>query len=100
MLLLEEAAEKNSVNDLRKYLAIAGVNANSRSGYLSPLMRAAEKNATESIKLLLSVPGIDINAQAWHGDEVRTALDFAIQNKHTQVADLLRKAGAKTKAEL
>lgn len=100
VILLEDAAARNSVADIRKYLAIAGVNANGRSGHPSPLMRAAEKNATESIKHLLSIPGIDINAQAWHGEVVFTALDFAIQNKHTEAAELLRKAGAKTKAEM
>lgn len=100
VILLEDAAARNSVADIRKYLAIAGVDANGRSGHPSPLMRAAEKNATESIKHLLSIPGIDINAQAWHGEVVFTALDFAIQNKHTEAAELLRKAGAKTKAEM
>jgi hypothetical protein len=42
VILLEDAAARNSVADIRKYLAIAGVDANGRSGHPSPLMRAAE----------------------------------------------------------
>jgi cytohesin len=51
----------------------------------------------KEIAELLIAKGADVNARDWEGN---TPLDRAIQGKQTEIADLLRKHGAKTAEEL
>ena len=57
----------------------------------SPLMIAAYKGRTEVVKLLLE-KGADVNAKEKSGG---TALDAAKEGGHTDIVQLLKKAGAK-----
>ena len=51
----------------------------------------------KEIAELLIAKGADVNAKNMFGE---TPLDLAILDKHTELADLLRKHGAKTSKEL
>ena len=62
----------------------------------SALMDAANKGNIEAVKQHLAA-GADVNAKGNNGE---TPLDWAIRGKHTEIADLLRKHGAKTAEEL
>ena len=57
----------------------------------TPLMRAARFGHPE-IAAFLIASGADVNAQASQG---RTALGFAVMAKHRDIAELLKKGGAK-----
>ena len=74
----------------------------------TPLHWAARKGSTQFIELLIA-KGANVNAkdsieqkffQATLPSKERTPLDLATLHKQQQVADLLRKHGAKTGAEL
>ena len=71
----------------------ADVNAKYRLGW-TPLHRAAEMGHTEVAELFIA-KGADMNAKMEDGD---TPLDLA--KGHPEIADLLRKHGGKTGAEL
>ena len=58
---------------------------------------AAVKGNVEIVKLLLSQPGIKVNAIDHRG---KTPLDYAIEHKHTDCAELIRAAGGKRSSEL
>ena len=76
----------------------AEVNAKDRDGF-TPLHSAAQvwiKVNTEVVELLIA-EGADVNAK---DDDGTTPLDWAIRRKHSEIADLLRKHGGKTGAEL
>ena len=88
------AAAGSGQTNLVKLLLAAGadVNAKSNVGFLdirTPLMVAAESGSAEIVHILLEA-GADVNVSI----EGRTALDFAMKNKHANVVDLLRGAGA------
>ena len=70
----------------------ADVNAPNRYGWT-----ALHFTGNKEIAELLIAKGADVNAKADRGD---TPLDLAIKDKHTEIADLLRKHGGKTKKEL
>jgi len=72
----------------------ADVNAKSDEGW-TPLHDAAKHGHKEIIELLIA-NGADVNAK-FDGE---TPLDWAIFNDETETADLLRKHGGKTGAEL
>jgi cytohesin len=71
-----------------------------RSG-MTPLHAAARKGLKEIVELLIH-EGADVNAKITSGgsNKNKTPLDFAIQYKKPETADLLRKHGGKTREEL
>ena len=69
-----------------------------KAGYpaLSPLHAAASENY-EEIAALLIIKGADVNIK---NDDGETPLDWAEEERNTDLADLLRKHGGKTGEEL
>jgi len=74
----------------------ADVNAKKDDGSWTSLHSAAMTGSNEIVGLLIAA-GADVNAKDAYG---RTPLDWAIVDNHTEIADLLRKHGGKTGAEL
>ena len=75
------------------------VNAKDKHGY-TPLHNAALEGHKEVAELLIQ-NGADVNAKSESViGEDKTALDWAVDQDHTRIADLLRKHGGKTGAEL
>jgi len=72
----------------------ADVNAENKWGQ-TPLHYAANRGNKETAALLIAA-GADVNAKGFSGTPLDTATDF----RNTEVADLLRKHGGKTKWEL
>ena len=68
---------------------------------MTPLHAAARKGLKEIVELLIH-EGADVNAKITSGgsNKNKTPLDFAIQYKKPETADLLRKHGGKTREEL
>ena len=62
----------------------------------TPLHEAAEGGHKKVVELLI-LKGADINVKNGDG---RTPLDLAIKHKNAEIADILRKHGGKTGAEL
>ena len=63
---------------------------------ITPLHEAAFHGHKEIVELLIN-KGADVNAKNVDG---KTPLDYAIENNHTNIADLLRKHEGKTGKEL
>ena len=85
------AARNGTPTDIQNALNVGG-NLNSRLGYgTTPLMIASFYGRTDNVAFLLK-KGADPNVVCPGGE---TALKWALQNKHYDVADLLRQAGAK-----
>ena len=74
----------------------ADVNVENPLGGRSPLHMAVDQGKREIIEMLVN-KGADVNAREF---DDRTPLDLAIAFKHTEIAELLRKHGAKTAEEL
>ena len=73
----------------------ADINAKINDGS-SPLIAAAMKGRKEVVELLIA-KGADVNARSESVlGEGKTALDWAVQQSHTEIAYLLRKHGGKT----
>ena len=93
LTLLTAAAGPGQIG-LVKLLLAAGADVNAKSAVdlfgkiCTPLMAAAEGGWTEIVPILLEA-GADVNASV----EGKTALDFAIENRHADVVDLLRAVG-------
>ena len=93
---LFEAAAVGNIEAVKKHLAAGtDVNAKNEKG-MTPLMQAAWGGHNEITKLLIA-KGADVNAM---DDDGITPLDFAIVDKISETADLLRKNGGKTGEEL
>lgn len=60
-------------------------------GASTPLMEASQEGHLELVRYLLETGGADVHAQTQSGD---TALTYAAENGHTDVADLLLQYGA------
>ena len=62
-------------------------------------MPARSLRAPVAVRLLIA-KGAEVNAKASNGTLLLTPLDAAIKTNQTEIADLLRKHGAKTGEEL
>jgi ankyrin repeat protein len=84
--------------ELSEFLIAKGADLNVKAGYpeTSPLHGAASENHKE-IAALLIIKGADVNLK---NDDGETPLDWAEEEKNTDLAELLRKHGGKTGAEL
>ena len=90
-----KAAKDGNIEAVKQHLAAGtDVNAKNRHGN-SPLHLAALMGQKEIAQLLIA-KGADVNAKSDYG----TPLDVAIEENHTELADLLRKHGGKTGEEL
>jgi len=93
---IHEAAGDGNIEAVKKHLAAGtDVDAKNEKG-MSPLIQAAWGGHNEITKLLIA-KGADVNAM---DDDGITPLDFAIVDKQSETADLLRKHGGKTGEEL
>ena len=91
---IHEAATLGNIEAIKQHLA-AGADVNVKNDTrLTPLHNAVERGHKEIVELLIA-EGEDVNVEMKNG---RTALDMA--KRHPEIADLLRKHGGKTGAEL
>jgi ankyrin repeat protein len=89
-------AARHGHEEIVELLITKGADVNVKDDGVTPLHFAA-LNGRKVIVELLIAKGADVNAKDGGGD---TPLDWAIDFKKTEVADLLRKHGGKTKKEL
>ena len=91
----------NDHTEIAKLLISKGANVNTeQSARFNPLYSAAGGRAgKETIELLIS-NGADVNFIRERGGGNETPLDRAARKGRTEIADLLRKHGAKTAEEL
>ena len=93
---IHDAATEGNIEAVKQHLtAGAEVNAKVNLGW-TPLHYAARGGHKEVVELLIA-KGADLNAKNMFGE---TPLDAAIRLRRTGTADLLRKHGGKTGAEL
>ena len=96
--LLFGAAEAGNIEAINQAMT-DGADVNAKDdvyGGWTPLHYTAIGGHKEVAKLFLA-KGADVNAK---NDNVKTPLDVAVQEGHTETADLLRKHGGKTGEEL
>ena len=94
---IHQAAKDGNIKAVKQHLAAGtDVNAQASISGRTPLHYAAWKGHKEIAELLIA-KGADVNVKDEDGD---TPLDYAITFKRTELADLLRKHGGKTKKEL
>jgi ankyrin repeat protein len=90
-----DAAFKGNIEAVKQHLAAGtDVNAQNLNGFY-PLTSAASWGHNEIVELLIA-KGADVNVKS----SGKTPLDWAIKQLHLETADLLRKHGGKTGAEL
>ena len=110
-LNLYEAAESGDIEAVKQHLADGTDIELKCTGCGSTALGHAAKNGHKEIVELIIAKGADVNAKIEKtGDEVGltsteiflvlTPLDWAIEDNHTEIADLLRKHGGKTGEEL
>jgi len=88
------AVEWGRTEVVKLLLKAPGINVNKAimsEGKVPPLHLAVEMGKTEIVKEMLKTPGIDINVEGHHG---RTPLREAERYGRTEIARLLREAGA------
>ena len=85
-----------SSREIAELLIVAGADVNAKAKGHTPLHHAAYDGHNEIVELLIA-KGADINPKNNQG---KTALDEAIEKSHEEIAELLRKHGAKTSKEL
>ena len=97
---IHDAAVAGDIEAVKQHLAAgADVNAKTDDGW-TPLQFAAMTGHKEIAELLIA-KGADVNGKIEIAvDKGDTPLDWAIFNKDTETADLLRKHGGKTGEEL
>ena len=92
---IASAAFKGNIEAVKQHLAAGtDVNAQNLNGFY-PLTSAASWGHNEIVELLIA-KGADVNVKS----SGNTPLDWAIKQLHPETADLLRKHGGKTGAEL
>ena len=95
---LSYACASGKEEAVRILLATPGIQVNKpRPNGDTAIIWAAVKGSTACLRLLLDTPGIDLNVIDSDG---KTALEWAEHNNHNECADLLRRAGAKTAAQV
>ena len=90
------ACYKGDIEAVKRHLA-AGEDVNEIDGGRTPLHVANLLGGHQEIAELFIAKRADVNAKK---DDGRTPLDNAIKYKRPEIADLLRKHGAKTAKEL
>ena len=91
------ATAQGNIEAVKQHLAAGtDVNAKARNPVRAPLHLAASGGQKEMAELLIANDA-DVNVQSDAGE---TPLDSAIAFEQTELADLLRKHGGKTKKEL
>ena len=97
---IHDAARDGNIETVKQHLA-AGTDVNAKNDIgRTPLHLAAWKGHKEVTALLIA-KGVDVNAKKEAGKlKDQTSLDRAINLKHNEIADLLRKHGGKTGEEL
>ena len=92
-----EASRQGDVEAVKQFI-VAGEDVNEKDAEfgVTPLHYAAYYGEREVTELLIA-KGADLNAK---DEDAETPLDNAIMRKHPEAADLLRKHGGKTGAEL
>ena len=94
---IKDAITKGNIEAVKKHIAAGtDVNAKLRRSGETPLFFAAFNGYKEIAELLIA-EGADVNAKDF---ENKTPLDEAINFKHNEIAELLRKHGGKTGEEL
>ena len=92
---IHQAATDGNIKAVKQHLAAGkDVNAQNLNGFY-PLTSAASWGHNEIVELLIA-KGADVNVKS----SGKTPLDWAIKQLHPETADLLRKHGGKTGAEL
>ncbi len=92
---IAEAIKEGDIEAVKQHLAAGtDVNAQNLNGFY-PLTSAASWGHNEIVELLIA-KGADVNVKS----SGKTPLDWAIKQLHLETADLLRKHGGKTGAEL
>ena len=91
---IHEAARGGNIEAVKQHLA-AGTDVNGKGRLGLTVLHNAAAAGHKEITQLLIAKGADVNAKGASG---RTPLEFA--EDHPEIADLLRKHGAKTAEEL
>ena len=97
---IHDAARDENIEVVKQHLA-AGTDVNVKNKYGDTPLHKAALNGYKEIAELLITKGADVNAIIVSGYlKGQTSLDFASVLKSTELADLLRKHGAKPGEEL
>ena len=95
--LIIQAAEEGNIEAIKQRLA-EGADANAKNNFGETALHKASAEGHREIVKLFVAKGADVNAaKDGSGD---TPLYWAVEKKRAEIADLLRKHGGKTGAEL